>query len=175
MSTLAVRAPEQADAAALAALLAHVAPGPTETVAELEHDLRALPPSDAWILEEDGGLTGYAAVRTRGALIADADLVALPGREQALVELVERRARELGAPVLRIAPRAPGDLLATLGYRLERTFLRLGAALDALAAPDERPVALEVVAPSDPALHELDQLGFAGSWGFVPETYPQWR
>jgi ribosomal protein S18 acetylase RimI-like enzyme len=175
VSTVALRAPEQADAGALAALLARVAPGPTETSAELADDLRALPTTDAWLLEEGGDLVGYAAVRTRGALIADADLAALPGREQTLVELVERRARELGTPVLRVVPRAPGAALAPLGYRLERTFLRLGAPLDALAAPEERPVPLEAVAPTDPALHQLDQLGFAGSWGFVAETYAQWR
>ena len=172
MSTVAVRAPERADAPRVAALLARVVSGPSETAEELSADLPDWPSGDAWLLEEGDALVGYATARRRGALIADADLAALPGREGPLLELIERRAGEWRAPVLRITPRGGVE---PSGYALVRTFLRLGAAKASLIAPSEEPAELVPVDPTDPRLHQLDQTCFAASWGFVPETYPQWR
>jgi ribosomal protein S18 acetylase RimI-like enzyme len=174
MTTVALRAPSPADADALAALLADVARGPSETEAELAPDLALVPPASTWLLEEEGRLVGFATVRQRGALIVDGDLAALPGREAPLVEEIESRARRLGAPVLRITPRGAGGL-EDYGYRLERTFLRLGAAIAGAAIPRDAPAELVPVTPTDEALHRLDQTCFAASWGFVSETYAQWR
>jgi GNAT superfamily N-acetyltransferase len=175
MSTVTVRAPEGADAARVATLLAGVVPGPSETAEELGADLPAWPAGDAWVLDEGDRLAGFATVRRRGALIADGDLVALPGSEQPLVELIERRAADWRAPVLRVTPRGSGSDLAGLGYRLVRTFLRLGVDSAAFVPPAEAPAELLPVEPADPRLYQLEQTCFAASWGFVPETYPQWR
>jgi ribosomal protein S18 acetylase RimI-like enzyme len=150
-----------------------VAPGPSETEEELAPELSALPPGSAWILEEGDRLTGFAAVRRRGALIVDGDLAALPGREGPLLELIETHAHTLLVPILRVTPRGRGGL-EEHGYRLERTFLRVGAAVADTTAPDGAPAVLTAVAPTDEALHALDQACFAASWGFVPETYTQW-
>jgi ribosomal protein S18 acetylase RimI-like enzyme len=174
MTTLAVRAVTATDAEAVATLIAGVAHGPSETADEFAEELAGAPSGSAWALEEGDELVGYGSVRRRGPLIVDGDLATLPGREAPLLELIEAYARELGAPVLRVTPRG-GAGLEGHGYRLERTFLRLGAAIADTAAPSEGATAVAPVSPTDAALHRLDQTCFAASWGFVPETYTQWR
>jgi ribosomal protein S18 acetylase RimI-like enzyme len=168
VTTLALRSTTPSDAEAVAALLARVALGPTATAQELAGTLAG---EDALLLGSDAGVVGFATVRLRGTEVADAELGCEPGHEVLLVEAAEQRARELGATLLRIVPLDAGDDLARSGYREVRTFLRLGRTLAPTALPQE----LERVAATSRDVYALEQAAFVDAWGFVPETYEQWR
>jgi N-acetylglutamate synthase-like GNAT family acetyltransferase len=171
VTTIAVRSATSDDAEAIATLLAEVASPPIYTAAELEDDLASYPGQDAWVVEDADGLAGWAALRPRGALLADCAVAVRPGTEDALVDLLERRAGELGFPILRLCPRGPYEGLEARGFARERTFLRLRA--DGPMHADG-PAEIREVDPLDPALHAIEQEGFAAHWGFVPETYAAW-
>jgi ribosomal protein S18 acetylase RimI-like enzyme len=171
VTALAVRPARRADAAAIAALLARVGGPLAEPEEEIAADIGRLPTADAVLLEEGEEVVGLVGFLPRGALIADARLTALPGREPALLEALERRAAELRLPIVRVNTR-PVDLdLAASGYTRVRTFQRLVADRAALAAPG----AAEPRRADDPEVYALEQSCFAGHWGFLTESYGAWR
>jgi ribosomal protein S18 acetylase RimI-like enzyme len=171
VTALAVRPAGRADAAAIAALVARVGGPLAEPEEEIAADLGRLPSADAVLLEEGDETVGVVAFLPRGALIADARLTALPGREPPLLDALERRAAELRLPIVRINTR-PVDLdLGACGYAHVRSFRRLvadRATLAGLAAAEPRPA-------DDPEVYALEQSCFAGHWGFVTESYGGWR
>jgi ribosomal protein S18 acetylase RimI-like enzyme len=173
VSTLLVRPPGSSDAEAVAVLLARVAQGPSEDAAELRRDWASLSASDGWLIEEDERVVGFAAVRQRSAELLDGDVATEPEHLAELVALAEARAQEIGARTLRLVPRDAGDGLEPLGFRLARRFLRLAGRVPAREL--EGQAVLEAVRPTAPALHSLEQRGFADAWGFIPESYGAWH
>jgi ribosomal protein S18 acetylase RimI-like enzyme len=173
VTALAVRPATRADAPAVAALLARVGGPLVEPEEEIAGDLGRLPSTDAALLEEGDEAVGLVAFLPRGALIADARLTALHGREGPLLEALERRSAELRLPIVRINAR-PVDLdLGAFGYARVRTFRRLVA--DRATVAEQGPGLAEVCRADDEAVYALEQTCFTGHWGFLPESYGGWR
>jgi ribosomal protein S18 acetylase RimI-like enzyme len=174
VTALAVRPATRTDAPAVAALLAAVGGPLVEREDDVAAELGSVAPGDSFVLEEGAELAGIAAFVPRGALIADARLSALPGREPVLLEALERRAAELRLPILRVNTRPLEIDLGATGYEHVRTFLRLVAACVPLAATRSA-AAVEACDVGDPALYALEQTGFTAHWGFVREPYDDWH
>jgi mycothiol synthase len=143
---------------------------------------------DAWLVELDGTIAGYATFEDRdGRLIGDGYVdPTLRGRGvgSRLLELTEERAREasdgasaaLESAFLDGDPAAPA-LFRAHGYEPVRHFLRMVIDLERPPEPSE-PQDEITIAPferSDArALHAAIEEAFAEEFGFRPEPFDRW-
>jgi mycothiol synthase len=196
VSELTVRAPLPADAAEIADVLnVHAASTgrPADETAEgVERwfSLEDLDPAhDMFLAVEDGRIVGYADVSAPGhvAEVVYADLRSLPDRPRVverLLEEVERRAGELGEAGTRLrAPASEGDeeyrtVLSRHGFHVVRSSFTME--ID-LLGPAEEPVWPDGIASrpfergEERAVYEAYVEAFTDHWGFVPESFADWR
>ena len=140
---------------------------------------------DAWLIELEGALAGYAALYTDGSPLTDGYVHpdfrgrGVGGR---LVELVEAEARRRGLgtlqnPVLSVVDPAQ-QLLESRGYRVVRGYYRMAIQLAELPAEPEWPAGL-TVAPVDSTdvdrFHDALDEAFAEEWGHEPGREVDWR
>jgi ribosomal protein S18 acetylase RimI-like enzyme len=196
VTELTVRAPVLADAAEIADVLnTHAASTgrPTDETAEGVERWFALedldPADDMFLAVEEGRIVGYADVSAPGddAEVLHVDLRTLPGRPRVVERLlgeVERRAGELGAAGTRLrAPAGEGDgeyrtVLSRRGFNVVRSSFTME--ID-LAEPGEEPVWPDGLAArpfergEERAVYDAYVEAFADHWGFVPESFADWR
>ncbi len=186
-----VTRPTPAAAERVAALIdaygaAHGAP-PDATADDLRDEWRDLDlERDAWLLDLDGRLVGYACVYGRGQERLDTDGYVDPGCTgrgigAEILRLAEARARERGAVRLHNAAlhcdEAGRALFAANGYAFVRAFLRM--AID-LTEPPPEPVVPDGLRlePFDPAderpLHAAIEEAFQDHWEHVPRDFESW-
>jgi mycothiol synthase len=99
----------------------------------------------------------------------------------AIVEWIESRARELGAPETQIgilhADERAASLLRSRGFEPIRSFFRMVIELEGDPAPPAWPDGF-VVAPLVPGeereLYEVFEEAFLDHWGHVPRTFEEW-
>jgi mycothiol synthase len=200
--TLRVRPPTAADAAAVAALgnafeqamAGEEADEWTETEVLREwNDLGDLS-RDAWLIEREAAVAGYATVLDPGEGVIEADGYVHPqhaghGVGGRIVTLTEARAAEMAAAsaepriVLRNAvlssDPAAGALLAAHGYRPARTFARMRIDLDGPPPAPRWPDGITATAfrrgVDDAAVHDCLEDAFAHEWTHVSATLEAWR
>ncbi len=184
---MALRAPTEADAERVLALLAArdtVDLGaPDYTLEDLLAEWRMSDfdlARDAVLHEtEQGEIAGYARVRRPGTFAA-----VHPGHEgegigSTLLDWTERRERELGLEGHRTATAASNaravELLTSRGYSATRSFWRMGLALASASLPPEQEIAgvsfraLDAERDGE-AIYALDRLAFASVGGTEPES-----
>jgi GNAT superfamily N-acetyltransferase len=169
----------------------------TWTAAELEAHWQGLrPPMFAWVAELPGkGVVGYASCHQDGGVRFRVDADVHPdhvglGVGSALVDLLEDYARgqiEQAPPGARVSitsgvggPNQLGrSLLESRGYAYVRCFFEMVTEIQ--EAP-RLPTWPEGVSPRPycPALDERELFGvlegaFQDHWGYLPETFEQWR
>jgi mycothiol synthase len=140
---------------------------------------------NAWVVETAGRLVAVGAMTVRAENF-DAWLVVHPevmgrGVGSALIGIAESRARELGAPSLRLgtlAENAAGKaLLEQSGYRDVRHFFQMQ--ID-LGGPPPEPSWPEGIAvgrfdlADARALHAAINDAFVGQWSFHPRPFDEW-
>jgi mycothiol synthase len=140
---------------------------------------------NAWVVETAGRLVAVGAMTVRAENF-DAWLVVHPevmgrGVGSALIGIAESRARELGAPSLRLGTLAENlagkALLEQSGYRDVRHFFQMQ--ID-LAGPPPEPSWPEGITVSRfdlddaRALHAAINDAFAGQWSFHPRPFDEW-
>ena len=163
---------------------------------DVAHDWRELadPERDAWLVEEDGAVVGYATFQDDAEGCFEADGYVHPERfghgiGSLIVELTERRAAEqleivtlprvvMQNTVLHV-DRAARDLLERRGYRPIRHFLRMQIDMADPPPGPEWPDGVSV-APFHPdadlvEVHACLQEAFADEWTFRPESLEAWR
>ncbi len=200
--TLRVRPLRPADAAAVVALgnafdqalAGGEADEWTETDLRREWDELGDLGRDAWLVERDGALAGYATLSDEGEGLLQADGYVHPdhfghGVGARIVALTETRAAELAEAsaeprvVLRTAvlhaDAGARALLTSCGYRSARSFLRMRIDLDGPPPPPSWPDGV-VAGPfrpgvDDAAVHACVEEAFAQEWMHTPETLGQWR
>jgi mycothiol synthase len=200
--TLHVRPPTAADAAAVAALgnafeQAMAGDGAdvwSEPEVVREWGTLADPARDAWLIERDGALAGFATLRDEGEGVFEADGYVHPdhtghGVGARLLALTEARAAELAAAsreeraVLRsavlYADAAARELLESHGYRPVRSFLRMRIDLESPPPPPRWPEGV-VVGPfrpgvDDAEVHDCLEETFAQEWTHTSEALAEWR
>jgi mycothiol synthase len=134
------------------------------------------PPACAAVAENAGGVIGYAALLSPGAL-AFVD----PAREgrgvgTALLSWTESRARALGRATFRQRVAGPNDrahaLLLGAGYRRARTIKRLGRRVADLPPTPPVPYGISLaplhVNRDAEALHQADESAFGGTADYEP-------
>lgn len=186
-----VRPPTPADAEAVAGLVASYDAfhdTTEETTADhLRDEWRELDlERDAWLIEVDGRLAGYACVYGRGTERLTTDGYVHPelvgrGVGSAIVRLAEARARERGASRLHNATlhddAAGCALFETNGYAFVRAFLRMSVELDAPPPVPEVPEGLRL-APFDRGderpVHAALEEAFEDHWEHTPQDYETW-
>jgi mycothiol synthase len=200
--TLRVRPPRDADAAAVAALGEAFERALTGSEADewAETDVRREWAElgdlrrDAWLVERDGNLAGYATLRDEGGGMSEADGYVHPdhfghGVGARLLALTEARAAELAdaspepRAVLRNvvlhADAAALGLLASHGYRPVRSFLRMRTDLAGPPLPPRWPdgVVASAFRPGVDAapVHACVEEAFSQDWTHRPEPMEQWR
>ena len=193
---VAVRAPTPKDAAGIAEVLnAHaVATGrpADETAERVERwfELEDLDPArDMFLAVEGRRIVGYADVSAPGAEreVVNVDLRVPPQRTsivERLLQEVERRAAELGDAGARIhAPANEGDddyraVLSRHGFRVVRSSFTMEIDLE---TPTDEPVwpnglRSRPFGPGEErAVYDAYVEAFADHWGFVPESFADWR
>jgi mycothiol synthase len=185
-----VRPPTEADASAAAELVrafeTHLVGTAEMQTADLLDEWRELDlTSQAWLVELDGRLAGYAALHTKRHTFVDGYVhpEALGrGVGSRLVELAEAEALRRGIGRLRngvlTADDPARELLAGRGYELVRHFYRMMIELDGPPAAPEWPAGL-VVAAFDHAeareFHAALEETFADEWDHEPEAFEDWR
>ena len=196
MIELTLRAPVPADAAEIADVLnVHAASNgrPADETAEGVARWFALedldPANDMFLALEEGRIVGYADVSAPGddAGVVYVDLRALPGRPRVIERLlgeVERRAHELGEARARLrAPASEADeecraVLSRHGFRVVRSSFTME--ID-LAQPGQEPVwpggltSRGFEPGEEQAVYDAYVEAFADHWGFVPESFADWR
>jgi mycothiol synthase len=186
-----VRAPTPADVESVAALMTayDAAHGVSEDVSvdELRREWDDLDlERDAWLLELDGGLAGFACVYGRGTERVNVDGYVHPKRRgrgigTAILQLGERRARERGAARVHNATlhadEAGRALFEANGYAFVRAFLRMAITLDGPPPPPEPPEGL-TLEPFDRAdehaVYAALQEAFEDHWEHQPQDYETW-
>jgi mycothiol synthase len=141
---------------------------------------------DAWLLELDEHLAGYAALHTGVHTFVDAYVHPRffdRGVGSRLVELSENEARARGMDSIRNAVLTSDDrarsLLSSRGYRPVRHFYRMAMELDGPPTAPEWPRGLSA-GPVDfeseaDAFHATLDEAFAEEWGHEPERGIDWR
>lgn len=137
--------------------------------------------TNTWLIEEDGELVAGAFGQLRGNRGNAAGAVRPSawgrGLGSRLVDLVEDRLREEGAPLLHTWTLAADDRATELfqgrGYHEARRFWDMAIDLDG-EIPDPG-VAYDTFREEDaPALHAAFEEAFAEHWGHEPETSDEW-
>ena len=196
MTELALRAPTPQDAAGIAEVLnAHAAAtgrAADETPEGVRRwfELEDLDPAhDMFLAVEGERIMGYADVTAPGAAreIVNVDLRVPPGRNhvvERLLEAAERRADELGDAGARVrAPANQGDdeyraALSRHGFVVVRSSYTMEIDLE---RPTEDPVWPDGLASrpfrrgEERAVYDAYVEAFADHWGFVPESFGDWR
>jgi ribosomal protein S18 acetylase RimI-like enzyme len=173
--TTGIRAPTDADAAAVARLLSHDAPEPVDEArvlsdwtfpgVQLQKDARVGDGSYAFV---DGFGDGRVWIEVAGR----------PTPE--LLDWAEGRARELGSRLLSGGWTCQDAVLTELqrrGFRLTRTSFRMAIDLDEPSPDPDWPAGVEPRAfrPGDERVfYELHQETFADTWEPIEETYEEW-
>ena len=186
-----VRPPTPADAESVAALIdaygaAHGVPA-DETADDLRREWRDLDlERDAWLLELDGRLAGYACVYGRGGELVSTDGYVDPAQRgrgigAEILRLAEARARDRGAGRLHNATlhadEAGRALFEANGYAFVRAFLRM--AID-LTEPPPEPVVpdglrlLPFDRADELAVHAAVEEAFQDHWEHEPRDYESW-
>lgn len=184
-----IRRPTGADAKAVAGLVrafeTHFIGIAEMTEPDLRHEWWELDlDRDAWLVELDADLAGYAALYTRHHTFVDGYVHPAHfgrGVGTRLAELSEAEARQRRIELLRygvLAADEPAqELLASRGYREVRRFYRMLIDLDGPPQPPEWPEGLEVVS-FDPAearaFHAALEDAFADHWDHHPESFEEW-
>jgi mycothiol synthase len=141
---------------------------------------------DAWLIELDGGLAGYAWLWERISKRPISVGYVHPGARgrgvgSALLQRIEQRARELDAELIGhyAVGKAAARLLRARGFQAVRHSFRMALDLDAPPTPAPPPdgVALRpfVARQDDRALHAALVEAFAEDPGFEPEPFERWR
>jgi mycothiol synthase len=187
-----VRRPTTADAEAVAELLEayDAAFGVPDTTADdlrdewADLDLE----QDAWLLELEGRLAGYASVGGRRVELLQADGYVHPelagrGVGTRILELTEARARERGAARLHNATLHRDErgraLFSQNGYAYVRSFLRM--AIDLASEPPPEPevpegLTLRRYEEADArAFHAAVEEAFEDHWEHEPRTLEAWE
>jgi len=147
---------------------------------------------DWWLREgetrlvlDDGELVGFVFLQRRNERY-DGDGYVHPeafGRRvgTAIVDWIETRSRELGAPETRLAvlgaDERAGCLLRSRGFAPIRSFFRMVVDLDEEPAPVEWPAGFEVEqlrAGGERELYETVEETFADHWGHTRRPYEEW-
>jgi mycothiol synthase len=186
-----VRPPTPADAESVAALIdaygaAHGAP-PDETPDDLRHEWRDLDlERDAWLLERDGELVGYACVYGRGGALVSTDGYVDPthrgrGVGMEILRLAEARARDRGARRVHTATlhrdEAGRALFEANGYALVRSFLRMAIELTEPPPAPAVPEGLRLLPfdrADERAVHAAVEEAFQDHWEHEPRDYESW-
>ena len=147
------------------------------TLVDLEHN--------AWVVETAERTLAVGSITVRGDnvngwLIVHPDATGR-GIGASLVAVAESRARELGAPALRLGTLAENSagksLLEESGYRDVRHFFQMQIDLDGPPPEPEWPEGI-VVTQFDldeaRALHTAINDAFAGQWDFHPRPFDEW-
>jgi mycothiol synthase len=185
-----VRPPTEADAAAAAALvrafetqLAGIAEMQT---ADLLDEWRELDlNSQAWLVELDGRLAGYAALHTKRHTFVDGYVHPEAfgrGVGSRLVDLAEAEAARRGISLLRngviTADEPARELLEGRGYTVARHFYRMMIELEHPPPTPEWPAGLVVTTFDHAAAREFHaalEETFADEWDHDPEAFEDWR
>jgi ribosomal protein S18 acetylase RimI-like enzyme len=143
------------------------------------------PGSEARLVYEREALVGCAFVQRRGERY-DGDGWVHPdafgrGVGAAIVDWIETRAHELGAPETRIgilrADERAACLLRRRGFEPIRSFFRMVIELDREPEPPAWPEGFEV-APlglgQERELYQVLEDAFVDHWGHLPRTYEEW-
>jgi mycothiol synthase len=141
--------------------------------------------SQAWLVELDGRLAGYAALHTKRHTFVDAYVhpEALGrGVGSRLVELAEAEAARRGIGLLRNGvltnDERARDLLEARDYRLVRHFYRMVIELEQPPPAPEWPpgVAVRTFDPTEAReFHAALEETFANEWDHEPESFEEWR
>jgi mycothiol synthase len=142
---------------------------------DLEHGAR--------VVEVDGHIVAYAAVRRPGTLAVVAPDHEGRGIGSRLLQWAEGRERERGGELhsqwVAANNASARELLTGAGYHRARSYCRMVRALDDMP-PAETPPAGFQLRPVDPvrdarALHELDDASFAAAPDYVPISLEDFR
>ena len=137
--------------------------------------------TNTWLIEEDGAPVAAAGAQVHGGRGSAAGAVhpSAQGRGlgSRLVDLVEARMREEGAPRLHswtvAGDEAASALLASRGYREVRRFWDM--AIDLEEEPAQPTVEIETFREEDaPAFHAANEEAFEDHWEPHPETFDDW-
>jgi mycothiol synthase len=135
---------------------------------------------DAWLAER-GEIAAYAALRGKEQLVLVAPRHCGNGLGSSLLDLVERRALELGRPLRQHLPQrnaSAAALLSSRGYRRVHSYWRMQ--ID-LSRPPPAPAWPEgvTVRPfrqgDERQAHELHERAFSEVTGNQPQSLEQWR
>jgi mycothiol synthase len=185
-----VRRPTEADAPAVTELVraveARFAGKPEQSESDLRGEWEELDlGADAWLVELDSRVAGYAALFAHQRPYADGYVD--PGHwdrgvGSKLVDLAEAEARARGLSALRIPVFGNDDraeaLLAGRGYRPVRRFYRMEIELDGPPSAPEWPGGLTASPYRDDeaaAFHATLDEAFADEWGHEPDRDIDWR
>jgi mycothiol synthase len=185
-----VRPPTEADAPEAAELVrafeTQFAGAPEMQTSDLLDEWRELDlGSQAWLVELDGRLAGYAALHTKRHTFVDAYVhpeVLGRGVGSRLVELAEAEATRRGIGLLRngvlTTDERARELLEARGYRIVRHFYRMVIELEQPPPAPEWPPGV-VVTTFDPVeareFHAALEETFANEWDHEPESFEEWR
>jgi mycothiol synthase len=185
-----VRPPTEADAPEAAALVRAFETELTGTAemqtADLLDEWRELDlASQAWLVELDGELAGYAALHTKRHTFVDGYVHPKAfgrGVGSRLADLAEAEAVRRGIGLLRngvlTADERARELLEARGYRVARHFYRMVIELDEPPPAVDWPPGV-VVTTFDPAeareFHAALEETFADEWDHEPESFEEWR
>jgi mycothiol synthase len=185
-----VRSPTEADAPETAELVRAFETQLTGTAemqtADLLDEWRELDlESQAWLVELDGRLAGYASLHTKRHTFVDAyvhpDALGC-GVGSRLVELAEAEAARRGIDLLRngvlTKDERACDLLEGRGYRIARHFYRMVIELEQPPPAPEWPpgVVLRTFDPIEAReFHASLEEAFANEWDHEPESFDEWK
>lgn len=180
-----VRAPQDADAAAVAALLNEIARGQFGDDDVDEAEVRrwwTMPEVEALVVEDGGGLVAYGDMaRTEETGRAYLDLRVRAGAGEAAGDLIDRfegRARQLGLTSARVvAPDFESEILGPAGERGYAPIRHSFRMLIELDGPQERPawpdgIAVRTMGEGEErSVHAAVEDAFADHWDFHPEPF----
>jgi mycothiol synthase len=186
-----VRRPTPGDAAAVAELVdayERTYAVPETSADDMRDEWKDLDlEQDAWLLEVDGRLAGYASVFGHGGEILYVDGYVHPeltgrGVGSRIVELTEARSRERGAARIHTGTlqrdERGRELFEQSDYRYVRSFFRMGIELDGEPPEPRIPEGLRLdrYEPADArAVHAAIEEAFEDHWEHEPRSFEAWE